>query len=63
MLLQKEKKRETQQLVQATWSCMDLLVGQGATIFQLLTGEDQALLVWWNAFLVLNLGLDVVNGV
>ena len=30
---------------------------------KLLSSEDQALLVWWDALLVLNLRLDVVNGV
>jgi hypothetical protein len=29
----------------------------------LLAGKDQTLLIWRNAFLVLDLGLDVVNGV
>jgi len=42
---------------------LDIVVGQGATVFELLASEDQALLVWWNSFLVLDLGLDVVNGV
>jgi len=42
---------------------LDVIVGESATIFQLLAGEDQALLVRWNAFFVLNLGLDVVDGV
>ena len=27
----------------------------------MLAGEDQALLVWWDAFLVLNLALDIVD--
>jgi len=42
---------------------LDIVVRQGATILQLLPGKDQALLVWRDAFLVLNLGLDIVNGV
>jgi len=42
---------------------LDIVVRQGATILQLLPGKNQALLVWWDAFLVLNLGLDIVNGV
>ena len=42
---------------------LNVVVAQRATILQLLACEDQALLVWWNAFLVLNLCLDVVDGV
>ncbi len=36
---------------------------QGAAILKLLAGEDQALLIWRNTFLVLDLSLDVVDGV
>ncbi len=32
-------------------------------ILQLFTGEDKVLLVGWNALLVLNLGLHIVDGV
>jgi hypothetical protein len=39
---------------------LDVVVGQGAAILELLAGEDQALLVRGNALLVLDLGLDVV---
>jgi hypothetical protein len=42
---------------------LDVVVGQGATVLELLTSEDQALLVRWDTLLVLNLGLDVVDGV
>ena len=42
---------------------LDVVVGQGAAILELLAGEDQALLVRGNALLVLDLGLDVVDGV
>lgn len=42
---------------------MDVVIAQGAAIFELLAGEDQALLVRWNAFFVLNLALDVVDRV
>ncbi|KAL9261646.1 hypothetical protein AKJ16_DCAP03184 [Drosera capensis] len=42
---------------------LDVIVSKGAAILQLLAGEDQPLLVRWDPFLVLNLGLDVVNGV
>jgi len=42
---------------------LDVVVGQGATILKLLAGEDQALLVRGNALLVLDLALDIVDGV
>ena len=42
---------------------LDVVVGEGAAILELLTSEDQALLVWWDTLLVLNLGLDIVDGV
>ena len=40
---------------------LDIVVAQSAPIFELLAGEDQSLLVRWDAFLVLDLGLDIVN--
>jgi len=42
---------------------LDVVVREGAAILQLLACKDQALLIWRNAFLVLDLGLDVVNRV
>jgi hypothetical protein len=42
---------------------LDVVVGESAAILKLLTSKDQALLVWGNALLVLNLGLDIVDGV
>jgi len=42
---------------------LDVVVGKGAAVFELLAGEDEALLVWGNALLILNLGLNVLNGV
>ena len=40
---------------------LDVVVGQGAAILQLLAGEDQTLLIRGDALLVLDLGLDVVD--
>ena len=40
-----------------------LLVAQGATIFELLTSEDETLLVGRDALLVLDLGLDIVDSI
>ncbi|KFW70321.1 hypothetical protein AS28_08317, partial [Pygoscelis adeliae] len=42
---------------------LDVVVRQGASIFQLLASKDQPLLIRGNAFLVLDLGLDILNGV
>ena len=42
---------------------LDVVVGEGSAVLELLTGEDESLLVWWDTFLVLDLGLDVLDGV
>jgi hypothetical protein len=42
---------------------LDVVVGEGTAVFELLAGEDQALLVGGNALLVLDLGLDIVNSI
>jgi len=42
---------------------LDVVVGQGAAVFQLLTGEDQTLLIRRDALLVLDLGLHVLDRV
>ena len=42
---------------------LDVVVGEGAAVFKLLAGEDEALLIWGDTFFILNLGLDVLNGV
>ena len=42
---------------------LDVVVGEGAAVFQLLAGENQTLLVGRNTLLVLDLGLHVVDGV
>merc|ERR1712213_304558 len=42
---------------------LDVVVGEGSSIFQLLSSKDQSLLIWGNSFLVLDLGLDILNGV
>uniref|UniRef100_G3QA54 Uncharacterized protein n=1 Tax=Gasterosteus aculeatus TaxID=69293 RepID=G3QA54_GASAC len=42
---------------------LDVVVGEGAAIFQLLAGKDQPLLIWGDAFLILDLGLHVLDGV
>ena len=40
---------------------MDVVVAQGPSVFELLAGEDQALLVGGDALFVLDFGLDVVD--
>ena len=42
---------------------LDVVVRESAAILQLLSGKDQTLLVGGNAFLVLDLGLDGLDGV
>merc|ERR1740139_1673816 len=42
---------------------LDVVVRQRAAIFELLAGEDQALLIWRDALFVLDLRFDVVDGV
>merc|ERR1711971_881144 len=42
---------------------LDVVIRQSAAIFKLLAGKDQSLLIWGNAFLVLDLGLNILNGV
>ena len=42
---------------------LNVVVGESATVFELLARKDKTLLVRWNAFLVLDLGLHIVDGV
>merc|ERR1712188_301301 len=42
---------------------LDVVVSKSSAIFKLLTGEDKSLLVRWDTFFVLDLGLDVLDGV
>jgi len=42
---------------------LDVVVGKSSSILKLLTSEDKSLLIWWNTFLILDLSLDVLNGV
>merc|ERR1712198_43222 len=41
---------------------LDVVVGKGPAILKLLAGKDETLLVRRDTFLVLNLGLDILNG-
>jgi len=42
---------------------LDVVVRKSSAVFKLLAGEDKTLLVRGNSLLVLNLLLDIVNGV
>ena len=42
---------------------LDVVVRESAAVLELLAREDQALLVWGDALLVLDLGLDVLDRV
>jgi hypothetical protein len=42
---------------------LNVIVAESSTIFKLLSSKDESLLIGGDAFLVLNLSLDIVNGV
>lgn len=42
---------------------LDVVIRESATVLQLLSGEDETLLIRWNSLLVLDLGFDVVDGI
>jgi hypothetical protein len=42
---------------------LDVVIREGTAIFELFASKNQTLLVWRYAFLVLDFGLYVVNGV
>ena len=42
---------------------LDVVVGEGSAVLELLTSEDESLLIRGDSFLVLDLGLDVFDGV
>ena len=42
---------------------LDVVVGQGAVVLQLPAGEDEAHVLAWDALLLVDLGLQVVDGV
>lgn len=42
---------------------LDVVVGEGTAILQLLTSEDQTLLVRRDSLLILDLALNIVDGV
>jgi hypothetical protein len=42
---------------------LDVVVGESASVFELLSSEDKSLLVRRNTFLILNLSLYIFNGI
>merc|ERR1719499_2106225 len=42
---------------------LDVVIRQSAAVFQLFSGKDQPLLIWGDSLLVLDLGLDILNGI
>ena len=42
---------------------LNIVIRQSSPILQLLSGEDQSLLIWRNSFLVLDLGLNVLDAI
>merc|ERR1712212_516838 len=42
---------------------LDVVVGESSSVLQLLSSEDQSLLIWGDSLLVLDLGLDVLDAV
>merc|ERR1711894_105365 len=42
---------------------LDVVIAESTAVLELLTSEDQPLLVWGNSLLILDLGLDVLDGV
>merc|ERR1712195_74890 len=42
---------------------LDVVVLEGSAVFELLSGEDESLLIWGNSFLILDLGLHGFDGI
>jgi len=42
---------------------LNIVIWQSSPVFQLLSSEDQSLLIWRNSLLILNLGFHILNGV
>jgi len=40
---------------------LDVVVRKSSAIFELFAGEDEALLIWGDALLILDLSLDIFN--
>jgi len=40
---------------------LDVVVRESSTVFKLLSGKNESLLIWRNSFLILNLGFHIFN--
>ncbi len=40
---------------------LDVVVGEGTSVLELLSGEDKTLLIRWDSLLILDFGFDVVD--
>ena len=46
-----------------SWFFLNVIVGEGSSVFKLLSSEDESLLIWWDSFFILDFSLDIFNGV
>ena len=44
-----------------SWLFLNVVVWKSSSVFKLLTSEDESLLIWWDTFLILNLGFNIFN--
>jgi len=42
---------------------LNIVIGEGSAVLELLSGEDESLLIWWDTFFILDLSLNIFNGV
>jgi len=42
---------------------LDVVIGEGSAVLELLTSEDKSLLIWWDTFFILNFSLNVFNAI
>merc|ERR1719364_566619 len=42
---------------------LDVVIRKSSAVLQLLSSEDKSLLIWWDTLLILDLGLNVLDGV
>ncbi len=46
-----------------SWLLLDVVVTQGSAILQLFASKDKTLLIWGDSLLILDLGLDILDGI
>ena len=64
MMSETSKRRPPEQLTKVESTLfLDIVIRKGTSIFQLLSSEDQSLLVGRDAFFVLDLRLDIIDRV